>query len=290
MENITLKIGGVPEHFNLPWQLAIDENLFLKENINLDWQYFPGGTGAMTKALQEGELDLAILLTEGFIAAIDKGLQARVVKEYITSPLIWGIFTGADSDVNSIYDRKPKKYAISRLGSGSHLMAMIHAEQRGERIKASELIEVRSLDAAIASLKNNETQIFYWEKYTTKPFVTAGDVRMIGEFSAPWSSFLIVATEKALQEKADAIQKAMSIINAKSYQFKQDKNSVLELVRRFKMSEQDARNWLQSTVWNTDFTIRKSGLTNAENALMKINGAQENQEMKDWLSNLVEVI
>jgi len=290
MQNTILKIGGVPEHFNLPWQLAIEKNSFSKEQIDLQWEYFPGGTGAMTKALQEGELDLAILLTEGFVASMGKGLNAKVVKEYITSPLTWGIFTGRESDINSIYDRKTKKYAISRLGSGSHLMAMIHAQQRGERIKASELIEVKSLDAAIKSLKQNETQIFYWEKYTTTPFVVSGDVRMIGEFSAPWSSFLIVATEKALQEKTAAIHKCMEIINEQSQDFIINKNTVSELIERFKMKPKDAQDWLGSTVWNTDFSIRKLSLLNAENALNKINDANAHLDFNQSLSKLVEGI
>lgn len=68
-------------------------------------------------------------------------------------------------------------------------MALIHAEQRGEKISGEDLIEIKSMDGAMSSLSKNETQIFYWEKYTTKPFVEDGTVRMVGEFSAPWSSF-----------------------------------------------------------------------------------------------------
>lgn len=62
----------------------------------------------MTEALRTGELDLAILLTEGFISAAAKGLKAKIVKEYITSPLGWGIFTGAKSQFYSVYNRLPK--------------------------------------------------------------------------------------------------------------------------------------------------------------------------------------
>ena len=62
------KVGGVPEHFNLPWKKAIEENRFASHAIDIDWKDYGGGTGAMTKALREGELDIAILLTEGIIA------------------------------------------------------------------------------------------------------------------------------------------------------------------------------------------------------------------------------
>ncbi len=75
-----IKIGGVPEHFNLPIQMAIERDEFQQHGVDLLWTYYPGGTGAMTKALAEGELDLAILLTEGFVLAANNGLSARIVK------------------------------------------------------------------------------------------------------------------------------------------------------------------------------------------------------------------
>ena len=153
----TIRLGGVPEHFNLPILLAKERGAFEQINIDLQWTYYPGGTGAMTKALAEGELDMAILLTEGYIAAVNKGLQAKVVKVYIDSPLVWGIYTGVGSATKSLYDHHPKHYAISRYGSGSHLMALIHAEQRGETIAETDFVIINSLENAVVSLSTNET-------------------------------------------------------------------------------------------------------------------------------------
>ena len=269
MKNV-IKIGGVTEHFNLPWTLAVERNKFADCGVDLEWEFFPGGTGVMTEALRTGQLDLAILLTEGFISAASSGLQAKIVKEYITSPLGWGIFTGTHSAFYSIYNRRPKKYAISKLGSGSHLMAMIHAEQRGEKINVEDLVEVRSMEGAAASLSKNETQIFYWEKYTTQPWLTNNTLRMIGEFSAPWSGFLLVASEEALRHKAAAIQQVLETINEESKAFVASNESVSLLTERFQMNAKDAETWLHSTVWSADFSIRLSGLENAKNALLKI--------------------
>ena len=265
-----IKIGGVTEHFNLPWSLAVEQNKFSEAGVDLNWKFFPGGTGVMTEALKSGELDLAILLTEGFISAAAKGLKAKIVKEYITSPLGWGIYTGAKSQFYSVYNRLPKKFAISKLGSGSHLMAMIHAEQRGEKVTAEDLIEVKSIDGAMDSLSKNETQIFYWEKYTTKPFVQDGTVRMIGEFSASWSSFLIVASDMALQTKRTEINKMLEVINTESKKFVTSQTSAALLMERFNMSERDAHTWLNSTVWSADYSVRLQGLENAKQALLKI--------------------
>lgn len=266
-------IGGVTEHFNLPWNLAVEQGKFAQAGVDLNWKFFPGGTGVMTEALRTGELDLAILLTEGFISAASKGLQAKIVKEYITSPLGWGIFTAANSSFHSVYSRQPKKYAISKLGSGSHLMAMVHAEQRGEKVNPEDLIEVRSIDGAIESLLKNETQIFYWEKYMTKEHVLSGKLRMIGEFSAPWSSMLVIASNEALQTKREVIKKVLHVINTESAAFVSSPETVPLLCQRFKLSEADAYTWLLSTIWSSDYSIRLRGLENAKQALIKIDSA-----------------
>lgn len=284
-----IKIGGVPEHFNLPIQMAIERDEFQQHGVDLLWTYYPGGTGAMTKALAEGDLDLAILLTEGFVSAANNGLSARIVKVYIDSPLVWGIHSGATSATQSIYDATKKKYAISRFGSGSHLMAMIHAEQRGEKIEEEDFVVINSLEGAIESLTKNETQVFYWEKMMTKKHVESGEVKMIGEFSAPWSSFLIVATEKSLTEKKEEIHKALELINMESMDFKNSIYAPIELQKRFGMSNQDIISWMGSTVWNTDFTIRQKGLENAIEALSKINHQPLQLDIKKLCDDSLEV-
>jgi hypothetical protein len=39
----TIKIVGVPEHFNLPWHLAIENDRFNQQNIDLQWTDVPEG-------------------------------------------------------------------------------------------------------------------------------------------------------------------------------------------------------------------------------------------------------
>ena len=98
----TVRIGGVPEHFNLPWHLALEEGLFEKEGIALQWIDFPDGTGAMNRALKAGELDLAIPLTGGIIKGIAQGTPAKILQLYVSSPLLWGVHVAADSDLHTI--------------------------------------------------------------------------------------------------------------------------------------------------------------------------------------------
>ena len=43
---ISLTVAGVPEHFNYPWYIhSLKNKEYTKNNINLRWKDFPGGTG-----------------------------------------------------------------------------------------------------------------------------------------------------------------------------------------------------------------------------------------------------
>lgn len=50
------------------------------------------------------------------------------------SPLCWAISTGVTSKIQSVEDLRGGTFAVSRMGSGSHLMAYVLAIQRGEHL------------------------------------------------------------------------------------------------------------------------------------------------------------
>ena len=204
-----LRVGGVPEHFNAPWHTAAKAGLFAERGIDVRWTDFPGGTGAMAKALRDGELDVAILLTEGIVADIHRGNPARLVGTYVSSPLTWGIHVAADSpltDAAQLYSQPAgdggasPRFAVSRMTSGSHLMAFVDAQQRaGEAAAASLRFEiVGSLEGAREALREGRADGFMWEKFTTKPLVDSGEWRRVGECVTPWPCFALAATPAAL--------------------------------------------------------------------------------------------
>lgn len=48
----TLRVGGVDEPFNLPWQLAIEAGAFADRGVEVTYSNFAGGTGALVGALE----------------------------------------------------------------------------------------------------------------------------------------------------------------------------------------------------------------------------------------------
>lgn len=281
-----IRIGGVPEHFNLPIHLAIENGWFSKEDINLEWTDFPGGSGFMKEALRNNELDLCILLTEGIVADILQGNPSKIVSGFIKTSLTWGIHTKANSEssTKSIFD---KKIAISRFGSGSHLMPIVHAMMEDQSIKKNQFVEVSDINGGIDSLQNGTSEIFYWEKFTTKPFLESRQMKKIGEFISPWPCFMIAATNKMIQEKPQLINKVLKIIHRSNQAFMNLENAALLVSERYKQGLKDTERWYHSTEWSVDGWVSNKMLEGVLYSLKEARIVDEKSTTEDliWAQN-----
>ncbi len=262
----TFVVGGVPEHFNLPWHLAIEQGLFEKAGLKVQYKDFPGGTGALSRALQSGELDLAVVLTEGIAASILNGNPARIIKTYVQTPLIWGVHVAADSDIQSESDMQGRSYAISRFGSGSHLMAIVDADQRGWEGSQLEFVKVGNLEGARKALAAGEAELFMWEKFMTKPLVDGGEFRRVAEVRTPWPCFMIAASEEVLAQYPEEIKAILAQINQSCELLMKEPEKEKMIASRYGLKEKDVEAWLSQTSWNTDVNLP----THALNRVVKV--------------------
>ncbi len=246
----SIKVGGVPEHFNLPWHLLIDEGKFKENGLDLSWRDFPDGTGAMCKAMRSKEIDVAVILTEGIIKDIHNGNNAVIVQEYIASPLIWGIHVAAESNFKTLEDLKDQKVAISRYGSGSHLMAYVNARNLGWDPSKLEFEVVGDIDGAIEALRSGKAGYFMWEHFTTKPLVDKGIFRRIGDCPTPWSCFVIAVNKDFRDREPAAILTMLKTLNNLTRQFKDIPKIETALAKKYDQKEEDIKQWLKITNWS----------------------------------------
>ncbi|WP_461533143.1 substrate-binding domain-containing protein [Sinomicrobium sp.] len=246
----TIKITGVPEHFNLPWHFAIEEGAFLQRGIDLQWIDTPEGTGKMCKMLRDGEADIAIILTEGIVRDIVSGNPSRIVQTYVGSPLIWGIHVAEASPFQTVEDLKDKKVAISRYGSGSHLMAFVNAKKMGWDTSTLNFEIVNTIDGAVQALTEGRADYFMWEGFMTKPLVDQGIFRRVGDCPTPWPCFVIAAREEILQKEASLVKHILEVINIYTDDFKQIPSIDRTLANRFDQRPEDIRQWLSLTKWS----------------------------------------
>ena len=249
----TVKIGGVPEHFNLAWYLTLKDGAYKKEGINLRWKDYYGGTGAMCKALREQEIDIAVILTEGIIKDIIAGNPSKIVQTFVQSPLIWGIHVAQDSPYYNIEDLKGTNAAISRFGSGSHLMAYVNAQNnKWDLEKDLKFKVIKNLDGAVQGLTHGKADYFLWEKFTTKPLVDSGIFRRIGNCPSPWPCFVIAVREEFILHNKKDLKTILNIINATTSEFKNIPSIDKTIANRYEQKLDDVKEWLSLTEWSQE--------------------------------------
>ena len=265
-----LKIGGVPEHFNLPWYLTLRDKSYHQNGINLRWHDYIGGTGQMCNALGNNEIDMAVILTEGIIRDIINGNDCKIVQIYTQTPLIWGIHVAKNSTYKTIEDLKGKKAAISRYGSGSHLMAYVNAQKNNWDTETDLDFEViKNLDGAILGLPNGIGDYFMWEKFTTKPYVDNGTFRVIDHCPTPWPCFVIAVRNELLENEPDIVKSVLETINETTSDFKAIPSIDTMISNRYAQKLEDVQEWLDLTEWSQE-NISKETINNIQNKLLEL--------------------
>lgn len=241
-----MRVGGVPEHVNLPWYSAIESD----QLSNVDWIDQPSGTGAMMDALSESKLDVAVALTEGAVQAITGGLAARIVGVSIPSALQWGVHVAASSTFQSLGDLVGTRAAISRRGSGSHLMTYVLADRLGWAPDAdNNFVEVGTIDGARQALAANDADFFLWDRFMTQPVVDVGEFRRVGVQPTPWPAFVIVARNQLLVDHRPMLDAVLSTVAATAATLSLRSDLVDLVVKRFHLPPEIAQAWWDVTDW-----------------------------------------
>jgi sulfonate transport system substrate-binding protein len=271
-----LRVGGVNEPFNLPWLRAFEENAFAPLGVEATFTDYAGGTGALVSALEAGIIDLATVLTEGGVTAIGRGSGIRLHSAFVTSPLRWGIHISGKADQKKVAELKGKKFAISRFGSGSELMAYELADQQGWSLKDSQFVVVGGVDGAVEALPKRKAHIFLWERFVTAPLVKQGIFTRVGEIPTPWPSFYTAARPGLLNTDRALIDGVVEIMLGYAAELAADPESTIDLiVDRYSMSKRDARAWLNSVEWPSSSYVDSDALTSVIGRMVELGRIDE---------------
>jgi len=262
-----IRVGGVPEHFNLPWRLAIRDNAFFETGATVDYADYPAGTGELTRALRDNELDIALVLTEGAVADILQHNKNRLVKIYVDSPLTWGIHVAATSDIRKVAAIQGRRIAISRYGSGSHLIAIVDAAERGWRTDAMKFVVVDNLDGARKTLASGKADVFLWERHMTQPLVDSGEFRRVGQREVPWPAFAVSVRRQFLGSHARQVRAVLDVVARYAANLKRRKTAPSLIAETYGIRLVDAEKWMASVRWGGGYRRPTAALARIGRAL-----------------------
>ena len=286
---LTLRVGGVPEHFNAPWYIALEQGDFASRPYDVSWEDFHSGSGAMCDALERGELDVAVLLTDGIVSAILSGHTSRIIGTYVDSPLYWGIHVDAESRFTRPEELAGEPFAISRPGSGSHLMTFVEAEARGWlNEQEPRFVTVENVQGAKRALKSGEASGFLWERLMTRPMIDSGLWRQIGVRPSPWPAFLIAARPEIIADYADLLQDMMVVVQRRCHEMKAARERTRSFIaERFELAWEEVDSWLDETRWRCAPEVASLGLEDTIETLHRVGVIERRASVEELVAQSV---
>ena len=242
----------------------------------------------MSKLLREEKLDVACILTDGIVKDIIGGNKSRILQVYVSSPLLWGVHAPGHIEADRTEQLEDGKIAISRYGSGSHLMSYLLAKRHGWDPEDIQFELINTLDGAVEALSTNKAQLFLWERYMTQPIVDQGIFKRLETIATPWPSFVIAATENCIKEKEEALAKMLHIINTYTSDFKHIPSIDRTIASHYDLQVGDVQQWLLRTEFSDD-QLWKSTVDKIIEEFTAVGIIEKKVDLEDLVYNLPKI-
>jgi ABC-type nitrate/sulfonate/bicarbonate transport system substrate-binding protein len=266
----TLRVMGVPEHFNTPWILAIDDGAFDEIGVNVEFTDAPGGTGEMSQALFHNNTDMALLLTEGALNSVLTGNPCTIHSTYVDSPLLWGVFAGGQSETD-VEALRNAPFLVSRFYSGSHLMGFMYADHHNRTVTRDDFTEVGNAEGAVKTLTELPDRLFLWEKYISMPLVKKKKLRLVDTFAATWPAFVAVVRNEYLDENRALVDKVMAIVREYASDLEESGEEGAELVAHlYDLKVKHAEEWMAQVRFSRTGAVDFGHLREAASTLHRL--------------------
>lgn len=264
-----LTVAYIPEHFSTPLFFARDQGFYAERNLEVEFVPVIEGSGRLINLLNEGAIDIAVGLTEAFVADIAKGNDKySVVGTYVESPLCWAISTGKDRDFANASDLAGKAIGVSRIGSGSYVMSYVLGMQLSFPVPYFSdfpiLHNFQNLRDAVNQKYTNENgqkvdaDAFMWEHFTSKKYYDSGEIKRIGEIYTPWPSWVVTVNQKVLDARKADIQGFLAAVKKGIAYFLQNPEAAVDhILTNLNYSAEDAREWLKTVKFNEQIGLKE---------------------------------
>merc|ERR1711916_173989 len=207
--------------------------------------------------------DVVVALTEGLIADIAlRGSEDYIIASgYVAVPLRWGLWGSPSSGWDSVDDMendvvnngKVVRFGISRFGSGSHLMATIFAHSQGwDKDSIAFAPPAGSLDGLMASLDNDQADLFLWNYSTTLPVANAHPetLKHIGDLYTPWPCFMIAVSRDLLDNRRPVLDAFLAGVKESTALFlSKGQDSVDYVVEKHGIARDAAHEWFSNVAY-----------------------------------------
>lgn len=257
-----LTVGFVPEHFSTPIRFALDKGFFAGQGLDVKLVPFPSGSGHLIQCLGDGLIDIAVGLTEAFVAGTAKGNTSyKTIGTYVDSPLCWAISTGAKRDELLLAEQLAgKRIGVLRIGLGLYVMLFVLGLQRqfappffADFTINHTFKNLRDLVNLVDGVDGGVSDAFMWEYFTSKRYYDLGEIKQIGEIYTPWPLWVVTARLELVATQLDALKGFVEAVRQGVAYFELHQNEAAEYIyTHLDYSEEDARAWLKTVRFSSN--------------------------------------
>ena len=260
-----LRVAYIPEHFLTPLFFAEQNGYYAEHGLEIEFVQVLEGTGRLIKLLNDNQVDIAIGLTEGFVADIGNGNDTyKIVDTYVKSPLCWAISSGTKRDeITSEKDLAGKRISVSRIGSGSYIMSFVLGLQLKFEEPYFKDFVVRSNfknlrdSVNLVGPESDHSEAFMWEHFTLKKYYDNGEIKKIGEIYTPWPSWVVTVRRLVLEEHRQDIKNFLSSVHKGIQHFVENPDkAVTHISTHLDYTKEDATAWLSTVKFNEDIGVK----------------------------------
>ena len=306
-------LAAVPEQVNIPILLCMERHIFAKHGLEVVHRVVPEGTGKMLDLLESREVDVALTVTDGFIAGKAAGRRVNLAGVFVESPLIWAVAVSAQAPsgvaLNQLADLIPSKklgalpnkcrFGISRLGSGSHTMAIYTGKHLLNLDRSSlEFVVTNNINGLRDGVHTDKFDAFMWETFTTKPLFDAGELKKLGEVVTPWPAFSFVSSAHMEKDMQLSLKRRLfpALAEGVALFVGGGDDMIQRICQEHGHTEKDARLWMSSCKYAVNegvapMAIKRAAMTFAIDVLREadlVPGGYDAQDL--WQGNEASTI
>jgi NitT/TauT family transport system substrate-binding protein len=284
-QNTLLRVGGTPNYGPvLPVHAANALGLFKKQGLTVEFTGFSGGSAAM-EAVAAGEADLVNYFPPGVALAKQRGVAATIIAAGTLTPRGWKIMAKKDSSLSSVKDLARKKIGVSANGSTTDFFALWAGQQAGSMVSRIPL----GGGGMIPGLLSGNVDAIVAYPPLSYQLESSGDGKVVvdlGTAMQPNLPDVWVAADKVLEQRGEAIQKALVAIFSAIRHMKREPEWTTRFIQeQSKFAPEVAKLEYENTIkgLSDDGTIKEEWVENSL-ALARLAGMQELPPAKTMFS------
>ncbi len=231
-------------------------------NKNVSFADFPGGSGAVTTAMETGKVQLGMLSADTAISDVAAGLPISIVATYRLSPIGDYVLVNPSSSITSFatlgatINSTGVTWAHSKPGSLDVVLCHILAGKYGwstSKITPAYVGSFQSQDSAVLTGSANITTGAYFDAYLQ---VQNNTLRSIGDLNESWPGFVLVALNNYISSQPATLSAALKAIFDMNSQFQSNTAAETHFIQTYYgFSTSETAFYVSIMHWATNGTI-----------------------------------